>query len=339
MDTPFTSALLDRRTLLAAAGATLALPAAAPGDALAAAATPTRATAAQAGGGAPATIDFGDPVQNLRTFMRLTADIDPTRETTGWFGGHIFAVVDDKPLQMLCGVEGFGVMRVAPQKDGTYRVFNRELAFYKDPKSDEFIDEWTNPITGERCQVSPIHNRIVNATVAPVVRQDFDGHVVERPFNPPWTFLDGNAFQVFELHAAFPNPMKVADWPRESSGPVSRMSEIFQRSCRSADLADAALTSVPSTGTWTRIGPWLPWMLMGQARGHILYRTFIDKLGPVEKLPPRLLARTRERFPEFLRAPGDDTWGKPNDSSFTVYMQERKPAPPRAPGAATPPAG
>ena len=35
---------------------------------------------------------------------------------------------------------------------------------------------------------------IVNATVAPIVRQDFDGHIVERPFNPPWTFLDGNAF-------------------------------------------------------------------------------------------------------------------------------------------------
>ena len=77
---------------------------------------------------------------------------------------------------------------------------------------------------------------------------------------------------------------------------------------------------------------------MGQARGHILYRTFIDKLGPVAKLPPKLYARTRERFPEFLRAPGNDTWGKPNDSSFTVYMQERKPAPPRAP-VATPPAG
>lgn len=146
---------------------------------------------------------------------------------------------------MLCGVEGFGVMRVAPQKDGSYRVFNRELAFYREPKTDEFIDAWTNPLTGETCEVSPIHNRIVNATVAPIVRQDFDGHVVERPFDPSWTFLEGQAFQVFELHAAFPNPMKVADWPRESSGPVSRLSEIFQRSCRIADLDDPKPTSVP----------------------------------------------------------------------------------------------
>jgi hypothetical protein len=167
MDTPWTSPFLSRRDMLvgtgsAALGAPLLL-----GSGAVSAAVPR--------------IDFADPVQNLRAFMRLTADLDPAKEKHGWFGGHIFAVVDDKPLQMLCGVEGFGVMRVAPQKDGTYRVFNRELAFYKDPKTDEFIDEWTNPITGEKCQVSPIHNRIVNATVAPVVRQDFDGHMVERP--------------------------------------------------------------------------------------------------------------------------------------------------------------
>jgi hypothetical protein len=329
METPFSPNFLSRRTLLAAAGTSLAAPAMLAG--------PTAAVAATTpGGSGRPRIDFADPVQNLRAFMRLTADVDPAKETTGWFGGHIFAVVDDKPLQMLCGVEGFGVMRVAPQKDGTYRVFNRELAFYKDPKTDEFVDEWTNPLTGEKCQVSPIHNRVVNATVAPVVRQDFDGHMVERPFNPPWTFVEGQAFQVFELHAAFPNPMKVADWPRESSGAVTRVSEIFQRSCRVADLDDPGLTSVPSTGTWTRVGPWLPWMLMGQAPGHILYRTFINKIGAADRLPPKLLARTRERFPEFLRAPADDTWGQPNDSSFTVYMQERKPAPPRAGAAPRP---
>jgi Protein of unknown function (DUF1838) len=324
MDTPCSSPFLSRRDLLVSTGSAAIVAPLLLGIGTASAAT-------GAGAAAASRIDFTDPAQNLRAFMRLTADLDPNKESTGWFGGHIFAVVDGKPLQMLCGVEGFGVMRVAPQKDGTYRVFNRELAFYKDPKTDEFVDQWTNPLTGETCEVSPIHNRTVTATVAPVVRQDFDGHMVERPFNPSWTFLDGQVFQVFELHAAFPNPMKVAEWPRESSGPTSRISEIFQRTCRIADLDNPALTSVPSTGTWTRVGPWLPWMLMGQAPGHILYRTFIKKLGTSAKLPTALLERTKARFPEFLRAPGDDAWGQPNDSSFTVYMQERKPAPPRAP--------
>jgi hypothetical protein len=191
MDTPCSSPFLSRRDLLVSTGSAAIVAPLLLGIGTASAAT-------GAGAAAASRIDFTDPAQNLRAFMRLTADLDPNKESTGWFGGHIFAVVDGKPLQMLCGVEGFGVMRVAPQKDGTYRVFNRELAFYKDPKTDEFVDEWTNPLTGEKCEVSPIHNRTVTATVAPIVRQDFDGHIVERPFNPSWTLLDGQAFQVFE---------------------------------------------------------------------------------------------------------------------------------------------
>jgi hypothetical protein len=30
-----------------------------------------------------------------------------------------------------------------------------------------------------------------------------------------------------------------------------------------------------------------------------------------------------------MKAPGDETWGKPHDSSFTVYMSQNKPKPPK----------
>ena len=270
-------------------------------------------------------IDFSNPAENLRAFVKLTGDLDPSKETFGWFGGTIFAVLKDQPLMPLVGVEGFGVLRVAPQDGGTYRLFNRELAFYKDPRSGEFLDQWTNPITGEDCEVSPIHNAVVNAEVAPVLKQDFDGTIVEVPFNPPWTFQGDKAFSTFELHAAFPNPMRPEEWPRESAGPITRISEIFQRITTVSQLSDPNSTTADYSGTWTRVGPWLPWMLMGQAEGHILYRTFMNKTGPAEALPAPLLARTEARYPEFLKAPGDETWGSPNDSSFTVYMAEREP--------------
>ena len=119
--------------------------------------------------------------------------------------------------------------------------------------------------------------------------------------------------------------MTVEQWPKESAGPITRISEIFQRVTSLSALADPDSTSADYSGTWTRVGPWLPWMLMGQMDGHILYRTFMNKTGPVEQLPAALLARTEERFPEFLEAPGDETWGRPNDSSFSVYMSEREP--------------
>ncbi len=273
-------------------------------------------------------IDFSNPAENLKAFIKLTGDLDPAAETVGWFGGDIFAVLGpDKPLVKLCGVEGFGVLRVSPQPDGKYRLFNRELAYYKDPRSGAFIDTWTNPFTQEVCEVSPIHNRTVNAEIAPIMKMDFDGTLVEYPFSPPWTLMGDKAFSLFEVHTAFPNPMKVEEWPRESAGPVTRISEIFHRIVPLDQLEDPNRTWADYSGVWTRLGPWLPWMLQGQAPGHLLYRTFMHRSGTADQLPAALRERAEQRHPDFFVAPGVETWGGPNDSSFSVYMADRKPMP------------
>lgn len=272
-------------------------------------------------------IDFKDPSQNLKAFIKLTADLDPAKESVGWFGGMIYGNRGTEPLKPLVGVQGVGMMRVKPMGDNIYRIFNREFAAYTDPKSGEIIESWTNPYTEEKVEVVPIKNMIVNAQVSPIVEQDFDGHKVKFPFTPPWIVQTDKAFSLFEIHAAFPNPMRPEVWPRESAGPINRTGEMFQRMCSLADLENPDVSAADYVGTWTRVGPWLPWMLMGQADGHILYRSFMNRTGRVENLPRNLLAYMENKYPEFLKAPGDETWGRPNDSSWTVYMSERRPHP------------
>ena len=275
-------------------------------------------------------IDFRDPRQNLNAFVKMLGDTDPDKVAVSWFGGDIFANPgDDQKLVPLIGVNGFGVLRIEPQPDNKYRLFNREFAAYSDPRTRQIIDEWDNPYTGERVEVSPIHNAVVNAEVAPTFTMDLDGTEVEMPFLPPWWEMGDTLFNVFEVHAAFPSPMQPDQWPRESAGPVARVSEIFQRSTSLAQLADPSLTSAHYEGTWNRLGPWLPWMLMGQKPGHLYYRTFMKKLGGVDELPPDLVAYVEKGYPEFFEAPGPETWGGPNDSSFTVYMRENEPKPPK----------
>jgi hypothetical protein len=313
----------DRRQALQtffAAGTALALAGCAPREqppAEPAAAGPTRTP-----------VDFTDPAQNLKAFIKLTGDLDPKVETVGWFGGTVFAVTSpDKALQPLFGVEGFGVLRVEPQADGSYRMFNREIAFYKDLKTQAFLDDWTNPYTGEVVKVSPIHNLTVNAEIAPVMKMDFDGTMVEVPFSPPWEIQGDKAFSLFEVHTAFPSPMQPAQWPRESAGPVLRVSEMFQRFATLAELEDSGRSYADYVGTWTRIGPWMPWMLQGQSPGHLLYRCSMNRTGTAERLPKALRARTERGYPEYFKAPASDSWGSPNDSSFSVYMKENQPKP------------
>ncbi len=277
-----------------------------------------------------AKVDFRDPAQNLRAFVKLMGDLDPNKVAWSWFGGHVFAVSGHKPAQMLCGVEGFGVLRCEPRPDGKYRVLNRELAFYSNPYTGQYLDVWKNPITGEDCEVHPIHNHYVAAELAPVMKMDFEGTMREFPFTPPWTVLGDDVFQTFEVHTAYPSPMKPKDWPRESAGEIMRIGEMFQRTAKLAQIEDESRTSAHYTGTWTRIGPWLPWMLMGQAEGHLLYRTYMKKLYSVDELPAQLREWTGKRYPDFFEAPKLSDWGTPNDSTWGTYMKECRPKPPRA---------
>lgn len=281
--------------------------------------------------------DFTDPVQSLRAFIKLTGDLDPTRETPGWFGGTIFGDTRrDRPLKPLIGVEGFGVVRTEEQPDGSFRVFNRECAFYKDLKTGEFIDEWKNPYTNEMTDVKPIHNMTVNAHLivsekfGTAIEMDFDGKLMEVPLPLGWHTFGDKLFSTFEVHTAFPSALDPETWPRESAGKVLRIAEIFQRVANLAEAENPDLTSADYSGTWTRVGPWLPWMRQGQAEGSLLFRTFMTKLGSIDELPAGLRKITEERLPEFFVAPPPESWGSQNDSSFSVYVQENEPLPPLA---------
>ena len=281
-------------------------------------------------------IDFDDPVQSLRAFVKLMGDLDPTVETPSWFGGHVFGDTRrDYPLKALMGIEGFGVLRVERQSDTSYRVFNRELAFYTDLKTGEYLDTWVNPYTKEECDVKPIHNMTVNAHMivsekfGTAIEMDFDGNLMEVPLPLGWQNFGDKLFSNFEVHTAFPNELKPDVWPRESSGPVIRIAEIFQRVANLAELENPDVTAADYSGCWTRVGPWLPWMRMGQADGNLFFRTFMTKLNSADQLSPRFKAHIEERLPEYFVAPPSDTWGSKNDSSFSVYVRENEPLPPR----------
>ncbi|MDH3978197.1 MAG: DUF1838 domain-containing protein [Gammaproteobacteria bacterium] len=281
------------------------------------------------------TADLTDPQQSLDAFIKLTGDLDPTKETAGWFGGTVFADTRrDRPLKPLFGVQGFGVVRTEKQPDGSFRVFNRECAFYTDLKTGKFIDKWKNPFTKEICDVQPIHNMTVNAhlivspKVGTAIEMDFDGTKMEVPLRLGWDNFDDKLFSTFEVHTGFPSELTPEEWPRESAGKFLRIAEIFQRVANLADVENPDITSADYSGTWTRVGPWVPWMRQGQAEGNIFYRTFMTKLKSVDQLPPDLKAITEERLPEYFQAPPPETWGSKNDSSFSVYARENEPLPP-----------
>lgn len=280
------------------------------------------------GAGAPAhlAIDFNDPAQNLEAFVRVFVDTNPDNIAVGWFKGPVYGVIgDSSKLHHLLAVEGIGITHTQPMDDGSFRIFNRELVYYKDLATDEFIDEWDNPLNGKHVETVPMRNMTVNAEIAPMMKMDIEGTMIEYPFLPPWEFMNDQALSTFEIHASVPSELQPDEWPLESAGPTTRISEMFMRYCRIDDLANKNLTSVPYVGVWTRLSSWYPWMFMGQQEGHLYFRAGMTKYGKVEDLPRAFLDKAEKDHPEYLVPPTGDSWGQPNDSTFNMYKKEHKP--------------
>jgi hypothetical protein len=72
------------------------------------------------------------------------------------------------------------------------------------------------------------------------------------------------------------------------------------------DVEDPTKTSVSYNGTWNRITPWLPWMLLGAKPGHCLYVGDMGATDSLDVVPKDILAYCEKNLPKFLSAPTED---------------------------------
>lgn len=298
-------------------------------------AAPAVAAPLAAGGAAPfvTKIDFKDPYWTRDTYARLDADIDPTKEKVGWISGKAFGVRPNEKVRPLFKVEGFSVVRTKRLEDGSWRRMLREVVFYRDIETGEILKQWANPYTGETVRVVPIANDPFNFTITAFQPEgpSYGGlqktQASMKPFLQDWSFgADGKMVLQTGIDMIYPNALDPKKWVRESSGPMNRVSEHFIYVVDRADVENPALTHIPAVGSWSRITPWLPWMLMGQADGHISYFThFGTAKNGIADLPADIVAAARAMDPKWLNAPTED-YG-PSLSSLENYAREQTPAP------------
>jgi len=219
------------------------------------------------------------------------------------------------------------------QADGSWRRLLREIVFYRDIETNEILTEWTNPYTKEKVKVVPIANDPFNFTISEFVPEppSYGGlQKVKRepkPFLQDWQYgPDGTMILNTGIDMIYPNALQPDKWPRESSGTMNRVSEQFIYVVKKADVENPHMTHIPHIGSWSRVTPWLPWMLMGQAPGHMTYFTHFQTIPDGEKgLPKDLVAAARAMGEKWLHAPETD-YG-PSLSSLENYAREQKPAP------------
>lgn len=275
---------------------------------------------------------------NMIAWARLQGDLDSSKTKYGWYKGMVSAVMPDRPVQDLFMMEGFSCARLLPKKDGPgYRKVLREVGFYREQRfgrSGKIMNEWRNPLTKETVKVVPIANDPFNFDITPFFPEppNYGGLNAGRPFPKiplklPWekNVYNNTARLDTRINLYYKNALDPQKWPRESSGEMNRVTEIFQYNIDVDDLQNPNLTTTKYNGTWARITPWLPWMLMGQTPGHIVYTTYMGGVDRLDQLPEDLVLAAETIDPKYLEAPTED-YG-PSLSSLENYALEQQPAP------------
>lgn len=256
-------------------------------------------------------LDLSKPEDNLEAFLKMRADTSGA-DTVTWWSGQVFAAVPDERPKLLFGFEGMNVARVEKQADGSWRMYSREYAVYKDPQTGAILEQWNNPYTGKEVKVFHVQNDPVNTTLG---TKGPDGQQRLLPLK----LMGDDVILGLDVPLAYPNPIQPDQWPQHSTGATYVGSEHFGFYSRKADLDDPKQTSVPMSIAWFREAPWLPWMEMGDHPGLLIYSGYGKKLNGVDEIPETFRKYIETHAPEYLKAPTH--WVQPNATSWTVYKR------------------
>ena len=277
-------------------------------------------------------IDLMTGPGNKVGYARLNGDLDESKQKYGWFKGFIMAIRPNKPILDAIGFQGFGVSRLEKQADGSYAKILREVGLYTDLRTGEVLEEWKNPMTNENVRVVHIANDPFNYVIEdhfpePPKFGDLNQEEIPKiPFILPWQQRGDRLDMEIHINLFYPNALDPKKWVRESNGPMVQVSEGFAYHVDATKMQDANYTTLPYSGTWNRITPWLPWMHMGQTPGHMMYSAFMGSGEDLEQVHSRqVLDYVEKHYPKYFTAPETYDPNTPSLSSLELYAIEQEP--------------
>ena len=192
-------------------------------------------------------LQLEDPKARARLNAKVKGSI--AEETTYTFCRlHLYLYMNDGNLIPAISMQNLNIAQWRPLPNGNYAGTAREVGVYTKFDTDEVIDVWENPVTGEKREIwqfagGPLSVEIgpdgivtgPEATLKPKsMRPDVIGDMVILP--------NGSAF-------SFPNPFKPDKWPKEAGGPTFFWDSHYYFAAKLSDVLDPKVTSAPAAVT------------------------------------------------------------------------------------------
>jgi hypothetical protein len=236
-------------------------------------------------------LNLDDPAANLQAFVKLTVSLD-SEPVYDIVRGSVYGLVAGQPAMPLFKTVGAGSSIYSRRSTLEYRAQTRYIGMFLDWETEQPLDKWTNPYTGETCDVpvtryGPGEVRILGDQILPVTVATQEAPSGKRPW--------------FKLGS-------VVHMQRDVIAPTSEMplfpkADLMTYSGDWQQLADPNLKRIPSRLNFSAVETWREWMNMlpgEQPAGTLWWQVSGAKLDGPADYPPELRQRLRLEDPGFF---------------------------------------
>ncbi|MDX2142717.1 MAG: DUF1838 family protein [Rhodospirillaceae bacterium] len=257
-----------------------------------------------AGPASAATLDVNDPKNAARIRAKIMGS---TREEAAmtYLRINVYAFFNEGTLKPLYTLSNLNIRRWSPQADGSFKAKVFESGTYFKFDTDEPIDMWENPFTGETRIPGDFQNGPLNLTILPdgSISTGAEATLKPKPLRS-WSLGD-NFFLQQASGFSYPNPWKPSEWPVESAGETSHWDSHYLFSAKLSDVANDDVANVPATVQLQNLVTWAPWLGMGQRPGRTWGRGVGAKIKSLDEVPKAALAEFRKKTPMIFET---ETW-------------------------------
>ncbi|NBC35980.1 DUF1838 domain-containing protein [Novosphingobium sp. FSY-8] len=243
-------------------------------------------SAAPAMAATPVTGNLADPTTRARVRARILGSVG-TETTYMFYRLHIYGYNGAGNLVPFFTMNHLNISEWRPTGAATFQSKTYECGAYCRFNSDDPLEEWVNPITGEKRKVWQFYGGpfVVNVGADGISTAGAD----LKPDLMPIENMGGMVIVPTASGVSYPNVATPDKYPHLSSGPTTFWDSHACYFAKAEDAFNESLTSAPAFCQFQNFASWHPWLGMGgradSGSGRTWGRAYGAKLKSLDDIP------------------------------------------------------
>lgn len=241
-----------------------------------------------------------NPIRRSELIAKVLGSTE-SEERHSFLKFHVFGFEGDGNLTPFYTMNNYIVQKWEPDGEGHFEVQHYEVAYYAKFDTNEAIETWENPLTGEVLDLPHFVLGPVPRFYGPTMADNKDSFASD-PLNI--TMIGDRVFVPTLTSFAVENILSPEEWGPYSNGPKIYWDSMMVYSADVEDVFDDTKTHVDAEIHMQNLISWSPYLKLGQHPGRTMVRAYGKHISGYDDLPDDIRANLEKYTPEIFDIEG-----------------------------------